>query len=1097
MVEEKTTCEVTSSNRDKIANILVVIAVALTITGAFVWVFTRPTGGVEIILPVPSPIVAEIAGQVHNPGVYELPPHARLKDLVDISGGFTKKADMRLLNMASMLKDGQKVVINEISTTDLQGTTDGNRTESSPNTPSTNEEKPTQTLIDLNTATSEELETLPNIGPALAERIIRWREENGPIQNLEQLLEVSGIGAATLEQLHEYVIQPSATAEDNTASLPNTSGMTDEKLSLEDTLEQLVLKHEEPYQSLLDLNIAASEELETLPNIGPALAKRIIKWREEKGHIESLNQLQEVSGIGSHILEQIREYVIQPFETDEGDTELPPADLEIDDEKPLQTPTDLNTATLEQLKLLPGIGPTLAERIIKWRAKNGHIKSLNQLQGVSGIGSHTLEQIREYVIQPFETDEDDRKSSPKNQRSSHTPVDLNIATLEELDTLPSIGPSLANQIINWREQHGPIQNLEQLDDVPGIGPSTLEKISGYVTQKFEPQNVDTETPTEPPETKGQEDTQTLIDLNTATLEELNTLPGIGPSLANQIINWREQHGHIQNLEQLDDVPGIGPSTLEKISGYVTQKFEPQNVDTETPTEPPETKGQEDTQTLIDLNTATFEELNTLPGIGPSLANQIINWREQHGHIQNLEQLDDVPGIGPSTLEKISGYVTQKFEPQNVDTETPTEPPETKGQEDTQTLIDLNTATLEELDTLPGIGPSLANKIINWREQHGHIQNLEQLDDVPGIGPSTLEKISGYVTQKFEPQNVDTETPTEPSETKGQEDTQTLIDLNTATLEELDTLPGIGPSLANKIINWREQHGHIQNLEQLDDVPGIGPSTLEKINGYVTQKFGKKDKDNSPTTENPNPQNQDTSTPSESTNTENQDNSPTTENPNPQNQDTSTPSESTNTENQDNSPTTENPNPQNQDTSTPSESTNTENQDNSPTTENPNPQNQDTSTPSESTNTENQDNSPTTENPNPQNQDTSTPSESTNTENQDNSPTTENPNPQNQDTSTPSEPTNTENQDNSPTTENPNPQNQDTSTPSEPTNTENQDNSPTTENPNPQNQDTSTPSEPAIPESEDTGEEEIKSHPESGGAEDEQVPDIEPATSANT
>ena len=686
MVEEKTTYEVTSSSRDKIANILAVIALALTITGAFVWVFTRPTGGVEIILPVPSPIVAEIAGQVHNPGVYELPPHARLKDLVDISGGFTKKADMRLLNMASMLKDGQKVVISEISTTDFQGTTDGNRTESSPNSPSTNEEKPTQTLIDLNTATSEELETLPNIGPALAERIIKWREENGPIQNLEQLLEVSGIGAATLEQLHEYVIQPSATAEDNTASLPNTSGMRDEKLSREDTLEQLVLKHEEPYQSLLDLNIAASEELETLPNIGPALAKRIIKWREGKGHIESLNQLQEVSG----------------------------------------------------------------------------------------IGSHTLEQIREDVIQPFETDEDDRKSSPKNQRSSHTPVDLNIATLEELDTLPGIGPSLANEIINWREQHGPIQNLEQLDYVPGIGPSTREKISDYVTQKFEPQNVDTETPTEPPETKGQEDTQTLIDLNTATLEELDTLPGIGPSLANEIINWREQHGPIQNLEQLDDVPGIGPSTLEKISGYVTQKFEPQNVDTETPTEPPETKGQEGTQTLINLNTAT----------------------------------------------------------------------------------------LEELDTLPGIGPSLANEIINWREQHGPIQNLEQLDDVTGIGPSTLEKINGYVTQKFEPQNVDTETPTEPPETKGQEDTQTLINLNTAMLEELDTLPGIGPSLANEIINWREQHGPIQNLEQLDDVTGIGPSTLEKINGYVTQKFGKKDKDNSPTTENPNPQNQDTSTPSE-------------------------------------------------------------------------------------------------------------------------------------------------------------------------------------------------------------------------------------------
>lgn len=167
-------------------------------------------------------------------------------------------------------------------------------------------------------------------------------------------------------------------------------------------------------------------------------------------------------------------------------------------------------------------------------------------------------------------------------------------------------------------------------------------------------------------------------------------------------------------------------------------------------------------------------------------------------------------------------------------------------------INLNQASRAELLQVPGIGPSLAEKIEDYRRERGAFHSVDELVQVRGIGPATLARIRPwlYVSQESSEESLTSRparrTTSGPSTAAssamegeerrpaGKKETQiaTPIDINRATAEQLQRLPGIGPKLSERIIEERAKRP-FKSVDELRRVYGIGPKTLERLRPHVT------------------------------------------------------------------------------------------------------------------------------------------------------------------------------------------------------------------------------------------------------------------------
>lgn len=147
------------------------------------------------VSPAGAPIIVDVTGWVHQPGVYEFVEGERVIDAVERAGGARNGADLTVLNLAAPLTDGTQVIVPK------QGA--GGPAAIAPGTTGTGT---TGTgLININTASATEFETLSGIGEVLAGAIIDYRTENGPFASVDDLESVSGIGPATLEEIRDQV----------------------------------------------------------------------------------------------------------------------------------------------------------------------------------------------------------------------------------------------------------------------------------------------------------------------------------------------------------------------------------------------------------------------------------------------------------------------------------------------------------------------------------------------------------------------------------------------------------------------------------------------------------------------------------------------------------------------------------------------------------------------------------------------------------------------------------------------------------------------------------------------------------------------------
>ena len=182
------------------------------LAGTLVYVSRAPAGKPIVLQPAPTdtPILVDVRGAVARPGLYDLPEDARILDAIEAAGGLLNSADTTLLNLAQKVKDGEQIVVP--CKADAECLEDGT-TLALPNSDATQEpfvEDPGGTtssgeLINVNTASLEELDTLPGIGPSTAQKIIDYRTNNGDFYVVEDLLNVSGIGEKTLADIRDLI----------------------------------------------------------------------------------------------------------------------------------------------------------------------------------------------------------------------------------------------------------------------------------------------------------------------------------------------------------------------------------------------------------------------------------------------------------------------------------------------------------------------------------------------------------------------------------------------------------------------------------------------------------------------------------------------------------------------------------------------------------------------------------------------------------------------------------------------------------------------------------------------------------------------------
>lgn len=155
-------------------------------------------------------IIVHVSGAVQNEGVIELEENSRIADAIEKAGGFREDAYTKDVNLAYKLEDGMKIYIPTMEEKENEKTNviveSGIETENNNNSYSnTDEGKNTNSKVNINTASKEELDTLPGIGPSTAEKIINYRKENGKFKSIEGIKDVSGIGDSKYENIKDMI----------------------------------------------------------------------------------------------------------------------------------------------------------------------------------------------------------------------------------------------------------------------------------------------------------------------------------------------------------------------------------------------------------------------------------------------------------------------------------------------------------------------------------------------------------------------------------------------------------------------------------------------------------------------------------------------------------------------------------------------------------------------------------------------------------------------------------------------------------------------------------------------------------------------------
>ena len=174
---------------------------------AVIVMVAQPPRGEPILIPptgTPSPIIVYVSGAVKSPGLISLAPDDHVNIAIEKAGGFTTDADQSTINMAAKLIDGDKIIVPSRSEQATKAVIAATQSASSVKIKNTETPAP-HFPININAATQEDLENLPNIGPSKAADIIEYRKLHGLFSKIEDIMNVPNIGPTTFDKIRELI----------------------------------------------------------------------------------------------------------------------------------------------------------------------------------------------------------------------------------------------------------------------------------------------------------------------------------------------------------------------------------------------------------------------------------------------------------------------------------------------------------------------------------------------------------------------------------------------------------------------------------------------------------------------------------------------------------------------------------------------------------------------------------------------------------------------------------------------------------------------------------------------------------------------------
>ena len=191
--------------------VLMGVLAGFLLAGLVFFISRLPSGETIALQPAPTlaPIAVDVAGAVTRPGLYKFPDGSRVQDAIDAAGGLLADANTTAINLAARLEDGKQLDIPyKDGTAPATATQDPLFSFSSPDgttSSSTSESSSDSELININTATIEQVDTLPGIGKTTAQKIIEYRETNGQFAAIEDIMNVAGIGSQTFDDIKNLI----------------------------------------------------------------------------------------------------------------------------------------------------------------------------------------------------------------------------------------------------------------------------------------------------------------------------------------------------------------------------------------------------------------------------------------------------------------------------------------------------------------------------------------------------------------------------------------------------------------------------------------------------------------------------------------------------------------------------------------------------------------------------------------------------------------------------------------------------------------------------------------------------------------------------